>query len=146
MQFSLCLMLYGGIRPTEVSRLQERDFDWDGKQVIIRPTVSKTGGGRTVPLRGIQGIRKKDRIIPQGWNRKWKALRRAAGFRHWVPDICRHTFASYHAAYFRNLPELQLEMGHRDTSLLRSRYMVPARRKDAEAFWQGAGLPRSAKN
>ena len=38
---------------------------------------------------------------------------------------------------FRNLPELQLEMGHRDTSLLRSRYMVPARRQDAVAYWQG---------
>ena len=33
----------------------------------------------------------------------------------------------------------------RDTSLLRSRYMVPARRKDAASFWQSAGLPRSAK-
>ena len=66
--------------------------------------------------------------------------------RHWVPDVCRHTFATHHAAMFRNLPELQLEMGHRDTSLLRSRYMVPARRKDAASFWQSAGLPRSAKN
>ena len=63
--------------------------------------------------------------------------RRAAGFRHWVPDVCRHSFATYHAAMFRNLPELQLEMGHRDTSLLRSRYMVPACRKDAELFWNG---------
>ncbi len=141
MQFSLCLMLYGGIRPTEVIRLQESDFDWDGKQVIIRPTVSKTGGGRTVPLRGIHGIRKKDRIIPQGWSRKWKALRRAAGYRgnSWVPDVCRHTFASYHAAMFRNLPELQLEMGHRDASLLMTHYMAPALKKDAAAFWKGAG-------
>ena len=31
-----------------------------------------------------------------------------------MPDVCRYTFASYHAAFFRNLPELQLEMGHRD--------------------------------
>ena len=62
--------------------------------------------------------------------------RRAAGFRHWVPDVCRHTFATYHAAMFRNLPELQLEMDHLDTSLLRSRYMVPASRKDAELFWK----------
>lgn len=142
MQFSLSLMLYGGIRPTEVSRLREDDFDWDGMQVIIRPSVSKTGGGRTVPLRGIHGIKKKDRIIPQGWNRKWKALRRAAGYRgnKWVPDVCRHTFASYHAAFFRNLPELQLEMGHRDASLLMTRYMAPALKKDAAAFWQAAGV------
>ncbi len=32
----------------------------------------------------------------------------------------------------------ELEMGHRDTALLRSRYMVPASRKDAELFRKGA--------
>ena len=142
MQLSLCLMLYGGVRPTEVSRLRKEDFDWEGMQVIIRPSVSKTGGGRTVPLRGIEGIRKKDRIIPRGWCRKWKCLRRAAGYRgrKWVADVCRHTFATYHAAYFRNLPALQLEMGHRDASLLMTRYMAPALRKDATAFWKVAGV------
>ena len=139
MRLSLSLMLYGGIRPTEVSRLEDGDINWAEGHVIIRPRASKTGGGRAVPLRGVRGIRKRDRHIPRNWKRRWQALRRAAGFRHWVPDVCRHTFATYHAAMFRNLPELQLEMGHRDTSLLRSRYMVPARRKDAEAFWQGAG-------
>lgn len=140
MRLSLSLMLYGGIRPMEVCRLQSDDFNWEEQQVIIRPTVSKTGGGRCVPLRGVIGIRKKQRIIPRNWRKRWLDLRRAAGFRGtWVPDACRHTFASYHAAYFRNLPELQLEMGHRDSSLLRSRYMVPALRKDAAAFWQGAG-------
>ena len=140
MRFSLNLMLYGGIRPAEVSRLQAGDINWEEGLVIIRPRASKTGGGRAVPLRGMRGIRMRDRRIPRNWKRKWQALRRAAGFSRWVPDVCRHTFATYHAAMFRNLPELQLEMGHRDTSLLRSRYMVPASRKDAESFWHGAGL------
>lgn len=140
MQFSLSLMLYGGIRPTEVSRLQERDFDWENNQVIIRPNTSKTGGGRTVPLRGICGIRKKDRIIPRDWKRKWRDLRHAAGYRgrSWIPDICRHTFATYHAVHFQNIPQLQLEMGHRDATLLMTRYMVPASRKDAIIFWRNA--------
>jgi len=137
MRFSLSLMLYGGIRPTEVSRLQDGDINWEEGQIIIRPRASKTGGGRAVPLRGVRGIRKRERFIPRNWKRKWRALRRAAGFHYWVPDVCRHTFATYHAAMFRNLPELQLEMGHRDTSLLRSRYMVPTHRKDAELFWKG---------
>ncbi len=145
MRFSLNLMLYGGIRPTEVSRLLDKDINWEDGYVIIRPHAGKTGGGRAVPLRGVGGIRKRDCRIPRNWKRRWQALRRAAGFRLWVPDVCRHTFATYHAALFRNLPELQLEMGHRDTSLLRSRYMVPARRKDAEAFWHGAGQPRRVK-
>lgn len=143
MRFSLNLMLYGGIRPAEVSRLQERDIDWEERVVIVRPTASKTGGGRAVPLRGMRGIPRKACRIPKNWKRKWQALRQAAGFMGaWVPDVCRHTFASYHAAYFRNLPELQLEMGHRDMGLLRSRYMVPTLRKDAVSFWRGAGVVR----
>ena len=101
-------------------------------------TMGRIDHGRAVPLRGVRGIRKRDRHIPRNRKRKWQTLRRAAGFRHWVPDVCRHSFATYHAAMFRNLPELQLEMGHRDTSLLRSRYMVPASRKDAELFWKGS--------
>ncbi|MBR3927322.1 MAG: hypothetical protein IKJ58_11235, partial [Akkermansia sp.] len=37
MRFSLSLMLYGGIRPTEVSRLQAGDINWEEGHVIIRP-------------------------------------------------------------------------------------------------------------
>ena len=135
MRFSLHLMLYSGIRPTEVSRLQEDDFCWEERVAIIRPKVSKTGGGRMVPLRKLSHIREEERRIPRNWQQRWHSLRRAAGFRHWVPDICRHSFASYHAAFFRNLPELQLEMGHRDLSLLRSRYLSPALKKAAKSYF-----------
>ena len=135
MRFSLHLMLYSGIRPAEVSRLQARDFCWAERMVVIRPRASKTGGGRMVPLRKLSDIRAEERCIPRNWPQRWQALRRAAGFRHWVPDICRHSFASYHAAHFRNLPELQMEMGHRDLSLLRSRYMLPVHKNEAARFW-----------
>lgn len=138
MQFSLGLMLYAGMRPMEVCRLTDNDIFQEEQQIIVRPPCSKTGGGRTVSLRCIRGISPQDMIIPRNWDKKWRALRRAAGFRHWVPDVCRHTFASYHAAFFRNLTELQLEMGHRDTTLLRSRYIAPILQKDAAAFWQKA--------
>ena len=56
-----------------------------------------------VPLRKLSHIREEERRIPRNWQQRWHSLRRAAGFRHWVPDICRHSFASYHAAFFRNL-------------------------------------------
>lgn len=137
MRFSVRLLLYSGIRPAEVARLRAEDVCWQEKQIIIRPQVSKTGGGRYVPLRCMQGLRKQDCRIPANWKKRWKALRRAAGFTRWVPDVCRHTFASYHAAYFRNLPQLQLEMGHRDVNLLRSRYVSPALSHAAATFWSG---------
>ena len=139
MRFSLSLLLYSGVRPAEVERLRPEDVCWEERQVIIRAQSSKTGGGRVVPLRALPGLRAKDCRIPRNWQNRWQALRRAAGFTHWVPDVCRHTFASYHAVHFRNLPELQLEMGHRDLNLLRSRYMAPAARKEARRFWRVIG-------
>lgn len=137
MRFSLRLMLYGGIRPTEVSRLKPDDFHWEEGQVIIRPTASKTGGGRAVPLQGMRGLRRSERTIPRNWLRRWQALRRDAGFRRssWVPDVCRHTFATYYAAEHKDLPQLQMIMGHRDVSLLRTRYVCPVSQRDSRQFW-----------
>lgn len=139
MRFSLSLLLYSGVRPAEVERLRPEDVCWEDRQVIIRPQRSKTGGGRVVPLRALPGMRAQDCCVPRNWQKRWRDLRRAAGFTRWTPDVCRHSFASYHAAHFRNLPELQLEMGHRDLSLLRSRYMAPASRKEARVFWGKQG-------
>lgn len=142
MKFSLHLLLYNGIRPTEVSRLRPtevsrlrpEDIDRHARLICIRSAASKTGGGRILPLRS--SLEEHDIRIPRGWQRRWRALRRAAGFSRWVPDVLRHTFASYHAAHFRNLPSLQLEMGHRDLSLLRTRYISPIPPREAAGFWQ----------
>lgn len=123
MELSLYLMIYCGLRPTEVQRLKPEDIDWEAGCVIVRPSVSKTGGGRTIPLRELRRLKSGRLTIPRDWQRRWKALRKAAGFTSWMPDICRHTFATWHASRFQNLPQLQLEMGHRDCNLLRSRYV-----------------------
>ena len=138
MQLSLHLMLYCGIRPTEVSRIDpERDIDWQDQRVVVRPTTSKTGGGRVVPLRcgNIDALR---HDIPRRRVQRWRALRKAAGWSKetahpWRQDVCRHTFATYHAAHFRNFAALQLEMGHRDSSLLRTRYVYAGKTNEASA-------------
>lgn len=143
MRLSLHLMLYCGIRPAEVQRLNPAtDIDWRSREVRIRPTSSKTGGGRIVPLRAAGRLRHCARIIPPNWARRWRQLRGAAGFVRWVPDVLRHSFASYHAAYFRNLPQLQLEMGHRDLALLRTRYISPlhTRACDLRLFWRSRAI------
>lgn len=138
MQLSLHLMLYCGVRPTEVRRLNPMsDIDWGRRLVLIRPQTSKTGGGRIIPLRKAGRIRRDCRgTIPRNWENKWRALRRTAGFTGWQADVCRHTFATYHAQHFRNLPQLQLEMGHRSTELLRTRYIMASLGDDAKEFWK----------
>jgi len=136
------MMLYAGIRPHEVARLSWQEVDVDGGTISILPRHSKTGGSRVVsihpPLRRILQASKAQRsgnICPPRWLYHWRELRRAAGFHHWVPDVLRHTFASYHLRYFHSYSELQYETGHRDSALLRTRYVSMRRVGDAAGFW-----------
>ena len=142
------LMLYAGIRPHEVARLRWGDVDLPGKRVLIAPQHSKTGGARPVTLLR-PALRllshpphrrpAPQRICPPQWLRHWREVRRCAGWnrltRPWRQDVCRHSFASYHAAMYRNLHELQLQMGHRSTDLLRTRYLVVPAAYTAKRFW-----------
>ena len=125
------MMLYAGIRPHEVARLRWEDVKTDAGIICISPQHSKTGGARHVtiqpPLARLLRRTKKaphERICPPNWSRSWAALHRVAGFPHWQPDVLRHTFATHHLAAFRSYEELQLEMGHRSTTLLRTRYIA----------------------
>ena len=137
MQLSLHLLLYCGLRPQEVARLETTHIQPQQGRVIVPASSSKTGGGRAVPLRNKGKLRGVPLRIPGNWENRWRRLRRAAGFApgQWVPDVCRHTFASYHAAYFQNLGALQLEMGHRSANLLLSRYLNLPQVKQAKAYW-----------
>lgn len=134
MRLPLALMLYCGLRPAEVARLNPQlDINRRERWVVVRPQTSKTGGGRLVPLRVMPPSDAAE--IPHNWRGAWRSLRLAAGFTSWRADACRHTFASYHRAYFRNLDALQSEMGHRDSALLRTRYTLPVSPTEARAFW-----------
>lgn len=143
MKAAVFLMLWCGVRPTEVQRLKWHDIDAREKCVYVDPHVSKTGGARAIPLRGralelIWDKPQHGNIAPSNWAKRWRELRRAAGFIKWQNDVLRHTFASYHLKCFQNLPLLQVEMGHRDSSLLRTRYvnMRGLRDRDAKRFFR----------
>ncbi len=131
---SVKLMLWCGIRPGEVQRLRWKDIDPQEGVVYVDPNHSKTGGARAVPLRGAAKMlsltpetyapeTKDNRIAPTNWARLWRRVRLRAGLRTWQQDALRHTFASLHLKYFHNPPQLQEEMGHRDSRLLRTRYL-----------------------
>lgn len=124
------LMLWCGVRPGEVQRLRWKDIDPREGVVYIDARSSKTGGARAVPLRGGAAVLRQCRdkeplqyIAPRNWQHLWAALRLRAGMHHWQQDALRHTFASYHLKFFHNIHLLQEEMGHRDSTLLRTRYL-----------------------
>lgn len=135
------MMLYAGIRPHEVTRLTWEQVDLTGSSISIQPRHSKTGGARLVtihpPLRRLleNCTNTTGSICPPQWQRHWRALRRQVDFTYWVPDVLRHTFASYHLRYFRSYSELQYETGHRDSNLLRTRYVNMRGVQNAKLFW-----------
>lgn len=143
---ALGLMLFAGVRPQEATRLSWADVDMEELEIIVPPRHSKTGGGRHIPicqpllrlLRPHAPSRADTPICPPNWVNRWRALRHAAGFERWQQDILRHTYASYHAKAYHNLPALQLYMGHRDVSLLLTRYvnLKGLKRDEAKKFWQ----------
>ncbi len=153
---ALGLMLFAGVRPGEVARLSWADVHCDEGGLSIAARHSKTGGARRVELcpplrrmllrqRPAEPWRRNAPLCPPRWLKRWQRLRQVAGFatieRHWVPDVLRHTFASYHAMTHRNLPSLQLQLGHRDARLLLTRYLNlrPLRRADLQPFWKLLG-------
>ncbi len=140
------MMLYAGIRPHEVARLSWAQVDLRERAIYILPRHSKTGGARRVtihkPLLRILREHKRadgEMICPANWLHHWRGLRRAAGWdspaRRWPQDALRHTFASYHLSHFRSFAELQVEIGHRDATLLRTRYVDQRAVVNAGAFW-----------
>ncbi len=151
---ALGLMLFAGVRPGEVARLHWADIHAKEGVLTIRARHSKTGGARRVELcpalrRMLARLRPAEAvgagsplICPPCWASRWRHLRQAAGLasrsRPWVPDVLRHTFASYHALTHRDLSTLQLQLGHRDVRLLMTRYLNlrPLRRAELAPFWQ----------
>ena len=140
------LMLWAGVRPAEAQRLQWEDINWDEGVIVMPARHSKTGGARCLTLQPVlrrwllrvcNGLKRTGSICPKNWNCRWRWLRREAEIRIWQQDVLRHTFASYHLKYFRDLPQLQLEMGHSTPALLRTRYlnMRDITKQQAQLFW-----------
>ena len=125
------LLVYTGIRPREVRRLTWRDIDTEEKTITVRSQCSKTGGVRQVEIPPVLNrlliVNKSENtshICPTDWQRRWRKIRDNSGFRGcWIQDVLRHTYASFHAKRYADLPRLQINMGHRDLSLLRARYV-----------------------
>ena len=138
------MMLYAGIRPHEVARLTWEQVDLQERVIYIHPRHSKTGGARRVTIhRPLWRILRRHcgeftSICPANWPQLWSKLRELAGWRDgkkWPQDALRHTFASYHLSHFRSYAELQVEIGHRDAALLRTRYLDQRGVKSPRRFW-----------
>ncbi len=146
---ALGLMLWAGVRPAEIIRLDWSDIDEEERIISLHPRHAKTGGARHITLYPVLAswlrethTPRRGSLCPPDWARRWKRLRLAAGLVPWRQDVLRHTFASYHIKHWRDFTRLQLEMGHRSAELLRTRYlsMRGITATEAARFWKPRAL------
>ena len=135
-------MLFAGIRPGKVERIEWSDVNLDEATIRIQGKHAKTRSARvidledncvawlaTVPTRERQG-----RLVPPGWQKKTYAVRKSAGISGRA-DVLRHSFASYHLAGFGDVNRTRAAMGHEVGDVLFTNYRAIVRKPDAVRFW-----------
>jgi integrase len=114
----LAIGTFCGIRPEEIRRMSWSDVDFNHARITVRAEVSKTGDKRHVtmpenllawlaPWRSAKG-----KIAPEKNERRLKDQAAAAARIEWIPDLLRHSAATYHLAKHRNASLTAEEMGH----------------------------------
>ncbi|MGE9296658.1 MAG: tyrosine-type recombinase/integrase [Puniceicoccales bacterium] len=137
---AVALMLFAGVRPSEVQRIDWKEVAFDHETVRIPPTKAKTRSARFIPMEdalldwlkpyeGSEGT-----VAPERWNDRWRTVRRIAGISD-KQDVLRHTFASYHLAAHADVKALRESMGHETPEMLFTHYRALVRKQDAVKFW-----------
>jgi len=109
---------FAGLRSAEIERLQWRHIKWDERLIEVDAASSKTASRRLItmlpnllewlePYRHHHGP-----ICLPGHYQHLVADRERAGIEIWPGNGLRHSYASYHLAFFKDAPGLSLELGH----------------------------------
>ena len=145
----LVLGFFCGIRPEgELLKLEWRDIDWRGREITIRPEVSKTKRRRFPKLSKnaiawlneyrLRGGTTEGKVVVWGKEnlRHHRLANRArAGVTRWPHQGMRHSFCSYWLALHKDVNELVLQSGHDDPNTMWRHYHKGTRRAEAVKFW-----------
>lgn len=135
------ILLFAGVRPRELTRLTWGDIR-DG-YIHIGAKVAKVRQARNIEIEptlaawlATTGTHQPDAtIIPSNWKRKDQATRSAAGIAN-RPDVCRHSYATYHLAAHGSVDQLKLNLGHsRSSDTLFIHYRAAATPETAARYW-----------
>jgi integrase len=142
----LCLGGFAGMRTAEILRQRWEDIDWSGGEIYVRqPKRVAAWRPRHVEIlaplrRHLEPVALPDGAIIHGGIHALYLLRREMmdrlGWGKWPSNCLRHSFRSYHAAYFKDLPRTAREMGHAVINTTFYTYGASAQRAAAAAWWE----------
>jgi integrase len=132
---------FAGLRTAELERLDWAEVHFDSDLIEVKAANSKTASRRFVPIRPALKEwlapyqSQKGKVAAKTLRKRLERDRRIANIEHWPGNALRHSFASYHAAEFRDAGMLALELGHRDQRLIFAHYRELVRPTDAHKYW-----------
>jgi len=146
----LGVALWAGLRPAELERVGWVDCRRGTGMLLVSGRKAKTRQRRLVtieePLR--MALERREGamggLLPTNHRRRWEAVRVAAGWagrdgkegKIWPRNAMRHSFVSYHLAFFQDAGRTALEAGHSQDMLFRH-YRQLVSPSDAAAWWAG---------
>lgn len=139
---ALALMLFAGVRPAEVTRLDWDNVNLSDGTVFVSAQKSKTDRSRffdmpdtlRVWLETVPPAERTNAIVPPNWKKAWQAIRREVGITD-ERDQLRKTFASCHLQAFGDINATRSIMGHEAGDVLFTNYRGLVTKRDAVKFW-----------
>ena len=149
--------LFAGVRPEELQRLKWEHIQLDERHVVLPAEVTKTGRRRVVDIEpalaawldwyiGRFGASAGLITPKQNLRKRLRAIRSKAGFKEWIQDVMRHTYASNWLAKHGDIDRLLMNLGHYSSNVLWEHYHKAVLRKDAENFWSLAPKTEPARD
>jgi integrase len=152
--------LFAGLRPDEAKLLTWEKIDIEDREMTVLSITSKVKETRMVKIEDTlfkwlkyhKGDRKGHIVAQRGFRTATEDVRIALGHRlrkqnkngpRWVPDILRHSYASYWLPIHRDRGRLAEQMGT-SIKMIKEYYKAPAKASEAASFWNI--LPQELKN
>ncbi|HRI12839.1 MAG TPA: hypothetical protein PLX89_07525 [Verrucomicrobiota bacterium] len=140
------LGLFGGLRPTEASRVTWAQINLKDGEIRLEGVQTKTGDPRVLEVGPtLREWLKAYREAPMGFSRrKFRRIIEAAGV-DWTKDILRHTSATAHLRVSKSYADVARHFGNSE-AVLKRHYEGRMTSDDAKRFFQlrpSAGLDRS---
>jgi integrase len=132
---------FTGIRVEELERMDWQMVVWSQNEICLPESITKTHRPRNVPINDAL------KAWVQAAARTTGPLFESTNLRNRKDDLFdaakvakkrnafRHTYASYHAAFYRNVSDLQMILGQRTPSVLFTHYVTATRKDEAGDFF-----------
>ncbi len=133
---------FAGLRRAELERLDWREVDLEAGLIEVTAKKAKSARRRLVRIqpnlaKWLQPYaRSPGNVTPPKYRELLDAAREAAGIEQWPHNALRHSFASYHLAYFKDAAALALELGHTNSNLVFQHYRQLVAPKQASRYWK----------